>query len=227
MARLHWISGTRSTPTMLIESARPEGIPLKCHFVCVSTAFASLLLVSTILPAQENAKPLTVEGLFSQSDVLGAPPEGLAWSPDGQHLTYLDGGELIDLDPAMRKPHVLVSRAKLATLVGGKETEQDRDHRERYKMANYLWAPDSKHLMFDSNGSLWIYDLGNGTGIEIGFSGEGSGDDPKFSPNGEYDFVCSQSRAGGGSAARGGNADGDGGSGSESGDTQRRSRLGL
>ena len=23
-------------------------------------------------------------------------------------------------------------------------------------MANYLWAPDSKHLMFDSNGSLWI-----------------------------------------------------------------------
>ncbi len=53
-------------------------------------------------------------------------------------------------------------------------------------MANYLWAPDSKHLMFDSNGRLWIYDLGNGTGVEIGYAGEGSGDDPKFSPNGEF-----------------------------------------
>jgi dipeptidyl-peptidase-4 len=171
---------------MLIKSARPEGIPLKCHCVCLSTALASLLLVSPVLPAQENAKQLTVEGLFSHTDVLGSPPEGLAWSPDAQHLTYLDGGELIDLDPGLRKPHVLVSHAKLATLVGGKETEQDRDHRERYGMANYLWAPDSKHLLFDSNGSLWIYNLANGTGIGIGFSGEGSGDDPKFSPNGEY-----------------------------------------
>ena len=60
-----------------------------------------------------------------------------------------------------------------------KSSEQDRDHRERYGMANYIWAPDSKHLMFDSNGSLWIYDLSNGTGIDIGYSGEGSGDDPK------------------------------------------------
>jgi Tol biopolymer transport system component len=33
---------------------------------------------------------------------------------------------------------------------------------------------------------LWIYDLSNGTGIQVGYSGEGSGDDPKFSPNGEY-----------------------------------------
>jgi dipeptidyl-peptidase-4 len=171
---------------MLNESARREGIPLKCLFVRLSTAFAALLFIFPVLPAQENAKPLTVEGIFAHGDAMGSPPEGLAWSPDGQHLTYLDGGELIDIDPAVRKPHVLVSRAKLATLVGGKATEQDLDHRERYKMANYLWAPDSKHLMFDSNGSLWIYDLGNGTGIGIGFSGEGSGDDPKFSPNGEY-----------------------------------------
>jgi dipeptidyl-peptidase-4 len=40
--------------------------------------------------------------------------------------------------------------------------------------------------MFDSNGRLWIYDLHNGTGVQIGFAGVASGDDPKFSPNGEY-----------------------------------------
>ncbi len=89
------------------------------------------------------------------------------------------------MDPATGKPHVLVSRAKLAALSGANATETDRDHRDRYKMASYLWAPDSAHLMFDSNGRLWIYDLKNGTGVEIGFTGAASGDDPKFSPNGE------------------------------------------
>ena len=39
--------------------------------------------------------------------------------------------------------------------------------------------------MFDSDGRLWIYDLRNGTGVEIGFTGIGSGDDPKFSPDGK------------------------------------------
>ncbi|MGA7245850.1 MAG: DPP IV N-terminal domain-containing protein, partial [Terracidiphilus sp.] len=148
--------------------------------------FAAVLILAPAMPAQEKAKPLTVEGIFAHGAVMGTPPTGLAWSPDGQHLTYLDGGELIDLDPGSKRPHILVSRAKLATLTGGKASEQDRDHRERYGMASYIWAPDSKHLMFDSNGSLWIYDLSNGTGVDIGYAGEGSGDDPKFSPNGDY-----------------------------------------
>jgi dipeptidyl-peptidase-4 len=52
-------------------------------------------------------------------------------------------------------------------------------------MASYLWAPDSAHLLFDTNGSLWLYDLKTGTGLNIGVSGEGSGDDPKFSPDGK------------------------------------------
>ncbi len=41
-----------------------------------------------------------------------------------------------------------------------------------------------------------MYDLRNGTGLEIGFAGEGSGDDPKFSPNGEcISFVRNHSLA--------------------------------
>jgi dipeptidyl-peptidase-4 len=144
-----------------------------------------LALASVSVSAQTSAKPLTVETIFAHGNLSGTPPKGIAWSPDGNHLTYLDGGELIDLDPGSGKPHVLVSRSKLALLAGEKASEQDKDHRERYKMASYFWAPDSKHLVFDSNGRLWVYDLGNGTGVEIGFTGEASGDDPKFSPNGE------------------------------------------
>ena len=136
--------------------------------------------------AQPSAKPLTVEAIFAHGPLIGTPPDELTWSPDGKHLTYLDGGELIDVDPGAGAPHVLVSRAKLVSLAGASDSETDRDHRDRYSMASYLWAPDSAHLLFDSNGRLWFYDLHNGTGIEIGFTGAASGDDPKFSPNGEF-----------------------------------------
>jgi len=138
------------------------------------------------LIGQQAAKPLTVEAIFGRGSMMGTPPRGIAWSPDAQHLTYLDSGELVDIDPVQGKPHILVSRAKLAALGGARATEEDRDRRARYGMASYLWAPDSKHLIFDSNGSLWIYDLANGTGVQIGFTGEAAGGDPKFSPNGEY-----------------------------------------
>ena len=158
----------------------------------VNLFFAALISPLAIYPAfsqsaQDHAAPklLTVEAIFTHGPLIGQPPQGLTWSPDGKHLTYLDGGELVDLDPATGKSHVFVSRAKLASLSGAAGTETDKDHRERYKMASYLWAPDSAHLLFDSNGRLWLYDLKNGTGVQVGFTGTASGDDPKFSPNGE------------------------------------------
>jgi len=130
-------------------------------------------------------RPLTVEAIYAHGSLTGNPPDELTWSPDGGHLTYLDGGELIDLDPGTGRPHVLISRLKLATLTEGRASETDRDHRARYKMAGYIWAPDSAHLLFDSDGRLWVYDLKNGTGVEVGFTGLASGDDPKFSPDGK------------------------------------------
>jgi dipeptidyl-peptidase-4 len=147
-------------------------------------AALALVLFAASACAQ-NGIPLTVERIYGHGPLAGTPPEGLTWSPDGKHLTYLDGGELIDLDPGTGKPHVLVSRSKLAALSGAQASEQDQDHRDRYKMASYIWAPDSKHLLFDSSGRFWLYDLGNGTGIQVGFTETASGDDPKFSPNGD------------------------------------------
>ncbi len=137
------------------------------------------------VPAPPAPRPLTVEAIFAHGSLAGHPPSALSWSPDGKHLTYLDSGELIDLDPVTVKSHVLVSRAKLAALSSAPVSETDSDHRDRYQMASYLWAPDSAHLLFDSNGRLWLYDLHNGTGVQIGFTGIAAGDDPKFSPNGE------------------------------------------
>jgi dipeptidyl-peptidase-4 len=149
------------------------------------SAVATLSLCTLPLAAETPAKPLTVEAIFAHGSLTGHAPAGLSWSPDGKRLTYLENGELVELDVATAKPHVLVSRAKLASLTGASASETDRDHRERYKMASYLWAPDSKHLLFDANGRLWLYDLGNESGVEIGSAGAASGDDPKFSPDGE------------------------------------------
>ena len=97
----------------------------------------------------------------------------------------MDGGELMELDLATGKGHVLVSRTKLGAIAGDEGSEIDRDHRSRYKQASYLWSPDETHLLFDASGRLWNYDLHNGTGVQIGFTGAASGDDPKFSPDGQ------------------------------------------
>jgi dipeptidyl-peptidase-4 len=164
----------------------PEESPLTRAAVVLLAAVVAVPLTLQSAYSQDAQKPLTVEAIYGHGPMIGHPPEGLTWSPDSKHLTYLDGGELVDLDPATGKGHVLVSRTKLAALSGATATETDRDHRDRYKMASYLWAPDSRHLLFDSNGRLWNYDLHNGTGVQVGFTGTASGDDPKISPNGEF-----------------------------------------
>jgi dipeptidyl-peptidase 4 len=157
-------------------------------FVCwLAIAWTATLLSAFGAQGQEAANELTVQKIFGYGPLTGTPPSGLAWSPDAQHLTYIDNRELVEIEPAAGKPHILVGHTKLATLRAKSElNEEDKDYRQRYGMSSYLWAPDSKHLLFDSNGSLWYYELANGTGIDIGFTGSAAGDDPKFSPNGEY-----------------------------------------
>jgi dipeptidyl-peptidase-4 len=166
--------------------------------ILASTHGARLVAAQAPTEAPAPAKPLTVEAIYAHGSLTGTLPDGLAWSPDGKHLTYLDDGELLDLGPdlepelkasqhpGLAAPRVLVSRAKLAVLAEASDSETDRDRRDRYKIASYLWAPDSAHLLFDSNGRLWFYDLHNGTGVQIGYSGAASSDDPKFSPNGDF-----------------------------------------
>jgi len=159
---------------------------VKVSFTVVAAfSLANTFCTSQSLAAQDAQKPLTVDAIFGNGPLIGTPPEGLTWSPDSRHLTYMDGGELMELNPATGKGHVLVSRAKLGAISGAESSEIDRDHRSRYKMAAYLWSPEETHLLFDANGRLWNYDLHNGTGVQIGFTGAASGDDPKFSPDGE------------------------------------------
>jgi dipeptidyl-peptidase-4 len=148
-----------------------------------AVTFLSLSVIP--LAAQTPAKLLTVEAIFAHGPLIGTQPEGLAWSPDGKHLTFMTAGELSEMEPGSDDAYVIVNRSKFASFKGAKESETDRDHRERYRMASYLWAPDSQRLLFNISGSLWLYDLRTRAGVEVGSTGAASGDDPKFSLDGE------------------------------------------
>ncbi len=75
-------------------------------FVALSFAF------HVRVPRGHRMSQLTVEAIFAHGPLVPKPPEQLDWSPDGKHLSYLDGGELMDVDPATGKVHVMVSAPK-------------------------------------------------------------------------------------------------------------------
>jgi len=131
-------------------------------------------------------KPMTVDQIY-RLDQATQPPKGVEWSPDGTQLSYFDDdGDLMAVEGGTGITRVLVDRDKLKSLNGPVASEHDLNNRARYKQASYTWVPDSKHLLFDANGQLWFFDLANKTGLQIASTGSGSGDDPKFSPDGAY-----------------------------------------
>jgi dipeptidyl-peptidase-4 len=152
-------------------------------FGLVTLQFAAFSSVAQA-PGKPFAKPLTVEAIYGHGPLIGTPPEELAWSPDGKHLTYKAAGELTEMEPGSDEAYVIVNRGKFATMTGAKDSETDRDHRSRYGMADYLWSPDSAHLLFDANGRLWLFDLRKSVSELVSDAGAASGDDPKFSPDG-------------------------------------------
>ena len=156
---------------------------------------SSSFLLSTIR-AQEAPKPkeLTIESIYAEGGITGRGPESVLWSPDGKKVSFVqrdDSGErgaLYFVDVAGgAKPAVLVAQEKLAEMkppTSGKSDDRAKDNRVRYSVAAYHWAPDSKHILFDSGGSLWYYSLDTRTAVMLA-SGEGGLGDPKFSPKGD------------------------------------------
>jgi dipeptidyl-peptidase 4 len=168
--------------------------------ISFASCFALLAIVPgvvTATPAKAQTvptQPLTIEALYQPGGLAGRGPETVEWSPDGTKLTFVqrDGkgekGELWYVDTSTGEKKVLVSAAKLAALdpdVNKVKNEREKERRTRYHVAAYLWAPDSKHLIFDSQGQLWLYDLGTATAVQFTSASDPSGD-PKFSPDGGH-----------------------------------------
>jgi len=140
------------------------------------------------------AKPLTIEAIFAPGGLTGRGPENTEWSPDGTKLSFVqrddegEHGELWYVDAASGEKKVLISAAKLASLAPDNnkvKNERERERLTRYHVAAYLWAPDSKHLIFDSQRQLWLFDLATSTAVQFTSAPDPSGD-PKFSPDGSH-----------------------------------------
>jgi dipeptidyl-peptidase-4 len=160
-----------------------------------SVACFVVLAIVAVEPAGAQAaptKPLTIERMFTPGAMGGRGPETMEWSPDGTKLSYVqrdekgEQGELWYVDAATGEKKVLVTAAKLASLApdyNKVKDEREKERLTRYHVAAYLWSPDSKHLIFDSQGQLWLYDLASNTAVQFTSSPDPSGD-PKFSPDG-------------------------------------------
>jgi dipeptidyl-peptidase 4 len=169
----------------------------KCYCIhLVSFVVLGSLFAVPRVSAQAGApaKPLTIERIFTPGEMTGRGPETIEWSPDGAKLSYVqrdvkgEEGELWYMDAATGEKKVLVSAAKLAALApdyAKVKNEREKERLTRYHVAAYLWAPDSKHLIFDSQGQLWLYDLSSSTAVQFTSSPDPSGD-PKFSPDGNH-----------------------------------------
>lgn len=149
-------------------------------------AVLAALLARPLLAQSDH--PWTIAEIFGHPGSLtGEAPDGINWSPDGRFATWIDEeGNLDAIQLPDSKPKKLIPYNKISVLLNAALPERDRDHRARYDQPDYIWAPDSEHILFDTNGALWLYTLKNGTGVQIGNSGMMSGDDPKFSPNGQF-----------------------------------------
>ncbi len=155
-----------------------------------------LSLVTASFPQQASSallaekKQLTIEDIFREPAGNAGAPQFVEWSPDGRRLSFVRTNstngrdELYSLDPATGHGRVLIGAGPLADLMAPnvKLSERERENRERYGIAAYHWAPDSKGLLFDASGQLWFHDLETGKSTEL----TGSAGDPKFSPDSRY-----------------------------------------
>ncbi len=158
-------------------------------------SLGSLFIPLFALFAQTAAppKPLTIDAIFAEGGLTGRAPETIKWSPDGTRVSFVqrddsgDHGELWYVDTTTGEKKVLVTEVKLAQLsppLSKIKDEREKERVTRYHVAAYIWSPDSKHLLFDSQGQLWYFDLETGTGVQLTASSDPS-DDPKFSPDGK------------------------------------------
>ena len=156
-----------------------------------------LLLAATALAQNAPAKKqYTIQSMFTDQGAA-APPQGLQWSPDGTKISFIRrgaGGQqeaLYYYDPATGKDAVLIAADALAAMnsepptSGSKGDDRARDNRARYGVAAYHWSPDSKSILFDTMGHLWLYNLAANRGVALTSTEEPTGD-PKFSPDARY-----------------------------------------
>jgi dipeptidyl-peptidase 4 len=139
---------------------------------------------------------LTVDRIFSQPSLSGRPLQGIAWTPDGTHLTFFrekaaEKGkrpqqEIWIMDVASGDAKVLVSAEKLATALPPAPAHASQaTGLGRRAPSEYQWAPDGNALLLIGPTALVWFELKGQSGHAL-VNGKEDLADSKISPDGQF-----------------------------------------
>ena len=124
------------------------------------------------LPArgQQRESGLSVEKIYTRPGLTQPLAEGVAWSPDGKLLSFLQATgtppktDLWAIDPSRPhdSPRLLADSDKLRELLPpSRKKDTQATGLGRVAPQRYAWAPSGKALLFIGDDNLYWYDLEN------------------------------------------------------------------
>jgi dipeptidyl-peptidase-4 len=176
-----------------------------------------LLICARVTRAQteatpESAKKLTVERIYSEPSLSGHTLRGMAWTPDGKQVTFLDaerssadsaaeggaekerhgkrkkenGPALWIVDATSGERRILISGEQLASMLPeNSSTPTQATGLGRHAPADYQWSPDGAAILFQGPNALVWFELKSKAPRTL-VSGKASLADPKISPDGKF-----------------------------------------
>jgi len=160
-----------------------------------------------------SSKLLTVERIYSAPSLSGSLARGIAWTPDGKQISFLEakavagqeshtsnessqpsksrgkketGPDLWIMDAASGERRVLVPADRLKSMLPANPSEPTQaTGLGRHAPADYQWAPDGKSILFQGATALVWCDMKTQTPRTL-VSGKAELADPKISPNGKF-----------------------------------------
>ncbi len=177
----------------------------RCKLCSAALAIClGILLNPFASPAQQGARPknsdgaqpgeLTVDRIYSQPSLSGHLTRGIAWSPDGKKLTFLETKgqgkdtktQLWSLDPSSGERSLLIPSDKLDSILPAPPGKQSQaTGAGRHAPARYQWAPGGDALLFEGPNALAWFDLKGQEGRVL-VSGKAELTDAKISPDGKF-----------------------------------------
>jgi dipeptidyl-peptidase-4 len=160
----------------------------------LSVAAGSFCAGANAQDSGANGDLLTVERIYSQPSLSGRLLSGLAWTPDGQSLSYLETKgrgkearkELWSVSAVTGEKKLLLSAEKLeSALPEDKSKPTQATGLGRRAPAEYRWAPNGAAILFVGPNSLSWYDL-KSEQAKVLLSGKTAIADAKISPDGKW-----------------------------------------
>ena len=137
------------------------------------------------------SKDLTIERIYGEPSLDGRLTAGIAWSPDGKEITFLETkhgqrrSELWAMDVASGQRRLLISAEKLDRVLAPPGEPTQATGLGRHPPPEYQWASTGAAMLFASRTSLQWFDLKTQAHRTLVHGAEKIAD-PKISPDGRY-----------------------------------------